>query len=150
MFRTFTSILPDLSVSGANRPTITLVPGDTGETVQRFLTPVPMETLLFLTETSWPVAVIFRLWVERLNGVPNAVTASGPARGVISDYQRFRRLAELFQYAQDHEMASIRTELRDTELSGPIPAASVTLPRLSKQPRQAWSIVPATTGRPGP
>src|SRR5271157_4829502 len=29
IFRTFTSILPDLSVSGANRPTITLVPGDT-------------------------------------------------------------------------------------------------------------------------
>ena len=108
IFRTFTSILPDLSVSGANRPTITLVPGDNGETIQRFLTPVPMETLLFLTETSWPVAVIFRLWVERLNGVPNAVTASGPARGVISDYQRFRRLAEIFQYAQDHEMASIR------------------------------------------
>ena len=73
-------MMPDLEVSGANRPTITLVPGDNGETIQRFLTPVPMETLLFLTETSWPVAVILRLWVERLNGVPNAVTASGPAR----------------------------------------------------------------------
>ena len=126
MFRTFTSIMPDLEVSGANRPTITLVPGDNSETIQRFLTPVPTETLLFLTETSWPVAVILRLWVERLNGVPNAVTASGPARGIISDYQRFRRLVELFQYAQDHEMASIRTELRETELSGPVPAGTVT------------------------
>ncbi len=125
-FRTFTSILPDVSVSGANRPTITLVPGDTGETIQRFLTPVPTETLVFLSETSWPVAVILRLWVERLNGVPNAVTASGPARGVISDYERFRRLANLFQYVQDHEMASIRTELRETELSGPVPAGTVT------------------------
>jgi hypothetical protein len=59
---------------------------------------------------------IFQLWVERLNGVPNAVTASGPARGVISDYQRFRRLTKILQYAQDHEMASIRSELRDTPL----------------------------------
>ena len=126
IFKTFTSILPDLSVSGANRPTITLVPGDNSETIQRFLTPVPMETLLFLTETSWPVAVILRLWVERLNGVPNAVTASGPARGVISDFQRFRRLTEIIQYAQDHELASIRSELRDMPLSGPIPAGSVT------------------------
>src|SRR5208282_1303976 len=41
IFRTFTSILPDVSVSGANRPTITLVPGDTRETIQRFLTPIP-------------------------------------------------------------------------------------------------------------
>jgi hypothetical protein len=146
VFRTFTSILPDLSVSGANRPTITLVPGDTGETVQRFLTPVPMETLLFLTETSWPVAVIFRLWVERLNGVPNAVTASGPARGVISDYQRFRRLAELFQYAQDHEMASIRTELRDTELSGPIPAASVNAATVVEAAKAGMEYRPSDDG----
>ena len=124
VFRTFTSILPDLSVSGANRPTITLVPGDTGEAIQRFLTPIPTETLAFLSETSWPIAVILRLWVERLNGLPNAVTASGPARGIISDHERFRRVAGLVQYMQDHEMASIRTELRDTELSGPVPAAS--------------------------
>ena len=85
-------------MSGANRPTITLVPGDTGESVQRFLTPIPMETLAFLSETSWPIAVILRLWVERLNGVPNAVTASGPARGIISDHERFLRLAGLMQY----------------------------------------------------
>ena len=39
IFRTFTSILPDLSVSGANRPTITLVPADNSETVRRVLTP---------------------------------------------------------------------------------------------------------------
>jgi len=146
MFRTFTSILPDLSVSGANRPTITLVPGDNSETIQRFLTPVPMETLLFLTETSWPVAVILRLWVERLNGVPNAVTASGPARGVISDYQRFRRLAEIFQYAQDHEMASIRSELRDTPLSGPIPAGSVTAATVVEAAKAGMEYRPSDDG----
>ncbi len=125
VFRSFTNMLPDLQVSGANRPTITLLPGDNSETIKRFLAPVPTETLAFLTETSWPVAVILRLWIERLNGVPNAVTASGPARGFISDYERFRRLAWLFQYAQDHELASMRTEFRDTELSGPVPAGTV-------------------------
>src|SRR5271165_4886213 len=126
IFKTFTSILPDLNVSGANRPTITLVPADDGEAVRRFLTPISPETLAFLTETSWPISVVLRLWVERLNGVPNAVTASGPSRGVISDYQRFRRLASLLQYMQDHEMASIRSELRDKEVSGPVRAETVT------------------------
>src|SRR6516165_9040641 len=38
VFRTFTKILPDVSVSGANRPTITLVPGHTGDAVHRFRT----------------------------------------------------------------------------------------------------------------
>ena len=111
------------------------------------MTPIPTETLLFLSETSWPVAVIFRLWVERLNGVPNAVTASGPARGVISDYQRFRRIAELFQYAQDHELASIRSELRDTPLSGPIPAATVTAATVVEAAKAGMEYRPSDDGQ---
>jgi hypothetical protein len=126
IFKTFTSILPDVSVSGANRPTITLVPGDNSETVRRFLTPIPTDTLAFLSETSWPVSVILRLWVERLNGVPNAVTASGPSRGVISDFERFRHLADLVQFAQDHELLSVRSEPRETVVGGPVPSNTVT------------------------
>ncbi len=126
IFKTFTSILPDLSVSGANRPTITLIPSDNGDAIRKFLTPIPTETLAFLSESSWPVSVIMRLWVERLNGVPNAVSASGPPTGLISDFARFRRLTDLFQDAQDRELASLRTEPRDVEVSGPLPAAVVT------------------------
>ena len=58
--------------------------------------------------------------------MPNGVTASGPSRGVISEFQRFRRLTELIQYAQDHELVSIRHEQRENVVGGPIPAASVT------------------------
>ena len=126
VFRTFTNILPDLMVNGANRPTITFVPGDNSDTIKRFLAPLPTETLALLSESSWPVAVILRLWVERLNGVPNAVTASGPDRGFISDYERFLRLAGLFQYAQDHQLAPLRSESRDKQVSGPLPAGTVT------------------------
>jgi hypothetical protein len=126
IFKTFTSILPDVSISGANRPTITLVPSDSGDAIRRFLTPIPTETLIFLSESSWPISVVFRLWVERLNGVPNAVSASGPPTGVISDYQRFRRLMDLIQNAQDHELASLRSENREIVVSGPLPASAVT------------------------
>ena len=45
VFRTFTNILPDLMVEGANRPTITFVPGDNSDTIKRFLSPLPTETL---------------------------------------------------------------------------------------------------------
>ena len=54
------------------------------------------------------------------------MTASGPDRGFISDYERFLRLAGLFQYAQDHELAPIRSESRDKQVSGPLPAGTVT------------------------
>jgi hypothetical protein len=147
IFKTFTSILPDLSVSGANRPTITLIPADNGDSIRQFLTPIPTETLAFLSETSWPVSVIFRLWVERLNGVPNAVSASGPPTGVISDFARFRRLTDLFQDAQDRELASLRTEPRDIEVSGPLPAASVTAGAAVDAAKSGMEYRPREDGR---
>src|SRR5262249_52417051 len=83
IFRTFAAILPDVQMSGFNRPTISLNPKDDGAATRRFLTPIPEETLVFLGRTNWPVAALLRMWVEWMNGVPNAVPASGPPRGAM-------------------------------------------------------------------
>src|SRR5262249_8100063 len=78
IFRTFTAILPDVSAMGANRPTISLVPGDESEAVRRFLTPIPADNLVFSIQTGWPVSGLLRLWAERLNGVPNVEPGNRP------------------------------------------------------------------------
>jgi hypothetical protein len=126
IFKTFTAILPDILATGAERPTLSLVPGDDGTSVRQFLTPISADTLVFLTQGGWPVSTVVRLWVERLNGVPNANTTSNPPRDVLPDFARFERIAELLQFAQDHEMMSIVGEERLTELSGPLPPEAVT------------------------
>ena len=84
IFKTFTSVLPDVTVGGANRPTITLIPSG-GEAVRRFLTPIAPETLAYLGSTCWPISTVLRLYAERLNGVPNAPSASGPQRQFAPD-----------------------------------------------------------------
>jgi hypothetical protein len=169
-FHPFTRILPDLTVSGSNRPTITLVPGDTGAAVERFLTPISFDTLVFLFQTSWPVETVTRLWVERLNGVPNAASASGPPRCQVPDFGRFRRVAELFQAIRDQRLATIHPEERLVDVGGPLPATAVTASAmveaakdgLEYRPRdggQSWvlvrkerrlvvEVVPAAQGRP--
>jgi hypothetical protein len=124
-FRTFTSVLPDVNVSSANRPTITFIPAS-GESVRRFLTPISADTLVFLSTTSWPVSTIVRLYAERLNGVPNAPSASGPQREFAPDFARFHRIAHLLQVAQDLDLIVVFPEDRDAEVGGPLPAASVT------------------------
>lgn len=123
----FTSILPFASVGTSNRPTISLTPADDGSTVRRFLTPIPSDTLLFLARTSWPVDTVLRLWVERMNGVPNADTASGPPQPVVPDFARFRRIAELLQLAQNRRLLVVRTEERGVSVSGPLPKEAVTV-----------------------
>jgi hypothetical protein len=126
IFKTFTAILPDVFVSSSNRPTISLDPADGSDEVRQFLTPISLDTLIFLTQSSWPASTVARLWVERLNGVPNADTASGPARDAPLDFARFLRLAELMQISQDRELASVRTEERLTAVGDPQPAEALT------------------------
>jgi hypothetical protein len=126
VFRTFLSVLPDALVSGANRPTVALTPADESTAVRQFLTPITLETLIFLTQTSWPASTVARLWVERINGVPNAVTASGPARDLPADFARFLRIAALLQECQDRELASVRREEIIKPVGGALPPEAVT------------------------
>ena len=124
-FRSFTSILPGASVSGANRPTLTLIPSDSGTAVRQFLTPISAETLIFLLQTSWPVETVLRLWVERLNGVPNAATASGPQRDILPDFERFRRAASLLQSIQDQGLGVVHPDENLVQVGGPFPKESM-------------------------
>jgi hypothetical protein len=146
IFRTFTSILPDAFFSAANRPTITLDPADDSATIQQFLTPIPLETLIFVERTSWPVATVVRLWVERLNGVPNAPTASGPPRPLMPDFARFQRIVELLQIVQDRGLARVRTDEWQVQVGGPLPAAAITAAALVDAAKQGLEYRPRPDG----
>jgi hypothetical protein len=146
-FHTYTSVLPDVTVNGANRPTITLVPGDTGEAVERFLTPISTDTLVFLFQTSWPVSTVTRLWVERLNGVPNAASASGPPRRDVPDFVRFRRVAELFQMARDQKLGTIHPEEHLVEVGGALPASAVSASAMVEAAKSGLEYRPRADGR---
>ncbi len=126
VFRTFEAILPFASLTGANRPTVSLLPHDDGTSVRQFLTPITAETLAFLAQSGWPASSILRIWVDRLNGVPNFAPSSGSIRDRPADFERFRQACDLIQSAQDHELASIHAEERITEMSGPLPPDAVT------------------------
>jgi hypothetical protein len=125
IFKTFTAILPDVSMTGVNRPTLTLDPADDSDAVRQFLTPITADTLVFLVQSGWPISTIVRLYVQRANGVPNAVAASGPRRDTPLDFARFLRAVELMQVCQDRELASVHIEERVSVVGDPLPAAAV-------------------------
>jgi hypothetical protein len=147
IFKTFTSILPGASVSGANRPTISLNPVDDSEAIRQFLTPIPAETLVFLARTNGPVKSVFRLWVERLNGVPNASAASGPQCLDVADFARFQRIAELIQIAHDRESSRVRADERFIQVGGPLPTTSVTAAALVDAAKNGLEYRPHPDGK---
>jgi hypothetical protein len=126
IFRTFTAILPDVFAEGSDRPTISLVPANGSDEVRQFLTPISADYLTFLIQTGWPASTILQLWVERLNGVPNAAPTDGPPCDGAADATRFRRVMELLQAAADRDLLAVRPEERVTEVSGALPAEAVT------------------------
>ncbi len=124
IFRTFTSILPEISATAGERPTLTFDPAFNGEAVRRFLTPIPQETLVFLAQTNWPTSALLRLWVDRMNGVPNGI--SGPGCGPWPDFVRFQQIAELVQAAQERDLIAVHVEEHVVEVGGPLPAEVIT------------------------
>ncbi|MBN9524122.1 hypothetical protein J0H58_37370, partial [bacterium] len=126
VFRTFTAILPDATLGGANRPTVTMTPDTDGASVRRFLTPINLDTLTFLTQAGWPIDTVTRVWVERMNGVPNGAGAGAPGGDDVPDDGRFRRATELLRAAKRQELAAIRVEDRVTPVGGLVPAGAVT------------------------
>ncbi len=125
IFKTFTTILPDLSVTGSNRPTLSLDPADDAEATRQFLTPITPETMIFLFQSSWPAATIVRLYVERANGVPNVGLAGAAQRGVPVDFARFNRAADLLQICQDRELLTLHAEEISASVGEPLSAANV-------------------------
>ena len=145
VFKTFTSVLPDITAGAANRPTITLIPSG-GDAVRRFLTPIAPETLSYLGSTCWPISTVLRLYVERLNGVPNAPSASGPQRPFAPDFARFQRVAYLLQVAQDLSLGDISSEERPKELGAPIAAAAITPAAAVEAAKNGLEYQPAGDG----
>jgi hypothetical protein len=121
VFRRFSTVLPDAQASASERPTLTLNPVHAGETIARYLHPITLDNLALLAETSWPLSAIFRMWLEGLNGVPNAPSASGPTRSFPPEYAAFRRATELLQALQDRGELTFR-KVEEDVLGDPVAA----------------------------
>ncbi len=109
----------------ADRPTITMTPLDDSEFTRKLFTPMPLEGVLYLTKTTWPISTVFRLWLENLNWVSNAQNASGPAQESAPDYERFLAGVEALQRLQNRNQLVFTNEARDETLGGSLPASRI-------------------------
>ncbi len=59
-------------------PTVSFVPIEGDAFLQNFLTPIPLDELLVLTQSGWGIDRVFGITLERINNLYNAKSASGP------------------------------------------------------------------------
>jgi len=105
-------VLPQASVSGLHRPTLSFSPDDDIEFTRRLFTPISLDGMTYLVRTTWPIATVCRLWLENLNWVSNAETASGPTPRDPPEFSEFLMGIEALQRLQDRRMVVLFNEHR--------------------------------------
>ncbi|HKC44279.1 MAG TPA: hypothetical protein VKC64_10655, partial [Burkholderiales bacterium] len=102
--RSFVGILPGAQIGSADRSTVTLTPLDDQEFTRRLFTPLPVEGILYLAKTTWQIQMVFRLYLENLNWVSNAQSASGPTPSQPPVFADFLRGMFALQLLQDRSL----------------------------------------------
>ena len=123
--QSFTAILPQALVQQADRPTFSLTPLDDQEFTRKLFTPIPLDGVVYLAKTTWPISTVFRLYLDNLNWVPNAQTASGPTPADAPEFSDFRRGVEALQVLQDKGQIVFGIDERIEPSGSPLPAGSV-------------------------
>ncbi|HMN83338.1 MAG TPA: hypothetical protein PKA20_25880 [Burkholderiaceae bacterium] len=139
-------VLPMAQIAVTDRPTVSLTPLDDAEFTRKLFTPMTMEGVLYLARATWPISTVFRLWLENLNWVPNAETASGPITRRPPDYARFLSGIEALQSLQDRGMVVFTAEERDERIGGAVPAASIRPGHLVSAAREGLEFKPDEGG----
>src|SRR5712691_736684 len=145
--RSFTSMLPQAQLSAADRPTITLTPIDDQDFTRRLFTQLPLEGVLYLAKTTWPISTVFRLYLENLNWVSNAQTASGPTPQRPPEFADFLRGIEALQVLQDRGQVVFTQEERTEKLGGPLPADRVKAADVVEAAKNGQEYRPDETGK---
>src|SRR5262249_11315756 len=102
---------------------------------------------LYLAKTTWPIATVFRLYLENLNWVPNAQTASGPTPRQPPEFADFLRGIEALQTLQDRGQAVFTQEERTEQVGGPLSADRVTAAALVEAAKNGQEYRPDETGK---
>lgn len=145
--RSFTAVLPQAQIMGADRPTFSLTPLDDQEFTRKLFTPLPLDGVIYLAKTTWPISKVFRLYLENLNWVPNAETASGPTPRQAPPVADFLRGIAALQSLQDRGALVFGMAEQEETLGGALPAGAVSARDLVEAARSGMEYRPDTSGR---
>jgi hypothetical protein len=109
----------------SERPTMTFALQG-GEAFQkRMLRPIDVVAISLIAESGWSGNRLFRLTVEKMNGLRNAPTASGPTPGRAPRYTDFVEATALLMKLSRERLLDFEFETRREPLSAPLPVSQV-------------------------
>lgn len=98
--------------SYSERPTLSLSILAGGEFQKRLLSPLDISEISLLIGSGWRIDRVLMFAVERLNGLDNANSASGPTPALAPEYKNFREAAMLLEELRASPL--VRTDHRSS------------------------------------
>jgi hypothetical protein len=145
--RSFSAVLPQAQILNADRPTFSLTPLDDQDFTRKLFTPLPLDGVIYLAKTTWPISTVFRLYLENLNWVSNAQTASGPTPASAPVFNDFRRGVEALQSMQNQGKIVFGVEERVETAGGPLPASSIKAGDIIEAAKNGYEYRPDSKGK---
>jgi hypothetical protein len=115
------------------RPTITYRPLRGKEFVERILAPIPLETLILLGNSGWPISRVMRTTVEQINGIENGYRSFRGQDNANKDYRKFIQITE---WLRELEQEKLLFGAREADTEEPV----LLLAEGAKQ-HPAWSAL---------
>lgn len=110
-------VQPSAGTSYSTSPTISYTPLQGEDFLRKVLVAVPIESLFVLLQSGWSADRVFGICVERINGLENAPSASGPTpEDPPEDFSGFNRLLDLLEQVRDHELIRYSIDPESQEL----------------------------------
>ena len=100
-------IQPNIGVEYVDRPTISYSPLHGEDFLKSVLSPLPLESILVMTQSGWSIERVFAVTIERINDLHNAPRASGPTPEREPQYKEFKRLLYLLRDLQNENLIEI-------------------------------------------
>ena len=90
----------DAGVSFSERPTIIYSPLQGQDFVTQLLSPIPLKGLVLLSQSGWSMQRVLSLCAQRINGLDNASSASGPTPQDAPEFQDYQRVGKILREMQ--------------------------------------------------
>ena len=123
----------------STRPTFTFTPQRGDQFAKQLTEPVPVELLAYLVASDWPVRMVLRLLVRRLNGLDNELGLPSP---------EFNAIADQLDGLQARNQLFVGFVTETEQVSSPIDASRVTGTDVVQAARAGYRFQQETRGGP--
>jgi hypothetical protein len=103
-----------LGGSWGETPTISYVPLQGEDFAKRLLAPIEPRAILLLSRSGWGLERLLLCAVQQLNELPNGTAIGGVAPVQVLHYEKFRRVASLLRWLQEHGYIQLNTLASDS------------------------------------